>query len=53
MESAYGPGMDPVPYIVAAFGISMLLMFGYTFAIYMARSKIRRLIHAMSDDQRA
>ncbi len=52
MESAFGAGTDPLPYIIAAFGISVLLMAGYTFAVYKARGKIRRLISAMSEDQK-
>ena len=53
MESAFGAGIDPLPYIVAAFGISVLLIAGYAVAVYMARGKIRRLISAMSEDQKS
>jgi hypothetical protein len=52
MQTDFGAGMDPVPYIIAAFGISVLLIGGYAFAVYMARGKIRRLISAMSEDQK-
>jgi len=52
MESMYGTGTDPIPYIIAAFGISVLLIAGYAIAIYMARGKIRRLISAMSEDHK-
>lgn len=51
MQTAFGAGMDPLPYIIAAYGISVLLIGGYTFAVYMARGKIRRLISALSENQ--
>ena len=53
MEAAFGTGTDPLPYILAAFGISVLLIAGYTFTVYKARGKIRRLISAMSEDQKS
>lgn len=52
METAFGAGTDPLPYILAAFGISVLLVGGYIFAIYSARGKVRRLITAMSEDKK-
>jgi CcmD family protein len=52
MESAFGPGTDPLPYIAAAYGVSVLLIAGYTLTVFRARAKIRRLISAMSEDRK-
>lgn len=52
MESAFGAGTDPLPYIIAAYGISTLLVAGYALTVYKARAKIRRLISAMSEDRK-
>ena len=49
MDSPYGSGVDPAPYMFAAFGIAVLILGGYTIAIYLARGKIRRLMAAMAD----
>lgn len=51
MDSAYGTGIDPTPYMFAAYGIGTILLVGYTLTIFMARSKVRRLIAAMNTDK--
>lgn len=51
MESAYGAGVDPVPFMIAAYGLAVLMMAGYAVAIYVTRAKIRRLMVALSSDK--
>jgi hypothetical protein len=51
METPYGAGVDPAPYMIAAFGLAVLLLGGYTMSIYFARAKIRRLMVALSSDK--
>lgn len=52
METPYGAGVDPVPYMVAAFGLGVFIIAGYTLTIYLTRAKIRRLLVAMTEDKR-
>jgi hypothetical protein len=51
METLYGAGVNPAPYMIAAFGLAILIMAGYVLAIFLARGKIRRLMSAMSDSK--
>ena len=45
--SPYGEGLDPVPYISAAYGIAALLLGGFTAWIIIQRRQLRTLQQAV------
>lgn len=51
MDTTYGAGIDPAPYMIAAYAIGTIMLVGYTLAIFMARAKVRRLMLAMNSDK--
>ena len=44
----YGEGLDPIPYIAAAFCIGALLLGGYTTWIFLQRKKLKMLQDAVN-----
>lgn len=51
MNTPYGSGIDPAPYMFAAYGIGTIFFVGYSLSIFMARAKARRLMAAMNADK--
>lgn len=47
MESLYGPGTDPVPYMILAYGIGTAGLLGFATWIIAGRMRLRRLLTAV------
>ena len=41
--SPYGEGLDPVPYIIGAYGVATILLGGFSVWIVIQRRKLRQL----------
>lgn len=46
MESMYGPGIDPTPFIAAAYLIGFFGLLGFSLWIFWQRKELRRLAEA-------
>ena len=51
MDSPYGAGMDPTPYIFLAYAIGTFGLFGFGSYIFWERRKLQRLAAALNEDQ--
>lgn len=49
MESAYGPGLDPTPYFLGAYGLATLAIVGFLVWTIVERRKLRALLAAIKD----
>ena len=53
MESSFGAGVDPSPFIAAAYGLGTLMIFGYAVWTLIHRRHLQRLLIAVSGDTQA
>lgn len=47
MESSFGTGMDPIPYIFAAYALGSALILGYAFWVLLQRRRLKLLLVAV------
>lgn len=52
MESLYGAGTDPVPYMMLAYGLGTAALIGFTVWIVAGRMRLRRLLTAVQPPAR-
>ena len=52
MESIYGPGTDPVPYILAAYFLGAFSFIGFFVWLFFDRKRLRALLAAVKHNPR-
>ena len=49
----YGAGTDPAPYILAAYALGFISIFGYTFWLYRNRVRVETFLAALKKDKKS
>ena len=47
MDSPYGAGIDPIPYIAFAYALGLVLLFGYGFMCFLKHGKLIEMRKAL------
>jgi hypothetical protein len=51
MESSFGQGIDPIPFIIGAYVLGTFLMLGYMLWTLLERRRLLRLLEAVAADK--
>jgi hypothetical protein len=52
MDSPYGAGMDPMPYIAFAYILGLVMLFGYGFFCFMKHGKLNAMRQALQSSEK-